>query len=356
MLIKCTSAQLLRRSYRNSFLKHNYTFRTLVAQSRKRRLTSNGSISKPKPVRDQSTRLSDGDLSAQSADLTGEISLLLSRIVAAFGILHVVTEYGVDLTRCEGPSMMPTVRPVGEIIVIEKITHRLGIEGGNDGEVRAKNAKEKQKAWEAKEHKEFLARSSSKKRDVYSPSWYRQKLPQVNAHNYTWLSSFTQQFSRFTTGIDVGDVVVLEHPDREGTVCKRVLGLPGDCILRPKHNSFYSSEHRDVMGIFEERDEREGQGHRSKLASLSDSSLQIVPDGHIWVEGDNSINSADSRNYGPVPSALVVGKVWFRIWPLRGFAQMVRGSRPMPPNHAPFTGSTVIPAGCEGEEITTIET
>jgi signal peptidase I len=150
---------------------------------------------------------------------------------------------------------------------------------------------------------------------------------------------------KHTTGIDVGDVVVLEHPDREGTVCKRVLGLPGDIIIRPKNDSYYSSKHRDVMEVFDD-DSSDGYA-----ASLSDSSLEVVPDGHIWVEGDNSVNSADSRHYGPVSSALIVGKVWFRIWPLRGDAFMVRGGRPMPPKHAPFTGSTVIPAGCEGEKI-----
>lgn len=281
-----------------------------------------------------------------SIAVSSETGVLVSRILAAFGILHVVTEYCFDLTRCEGPSMMPTIKPSGEIIVMEKFTHRIyGIQGGNHGETRAKEAKANQKAWEVKEHKEFLA--SNRKSDVYVPTWHERKLPQANEKNYDGLSTFNEIFVKFTSGINVGDVIVLEHPDREGTVCKRVLGLPGDFILRPTQSSFYSSEHRNVMGIFEEDGDEEG---KSLVTSLSKSSLEVVPDGHIWVEGDNSINSADSRNYGSIPSALVVGKVWFRIWPIRGFAQMVRGGRPMPPKNAPYTGSTIIPAGCEGEE------
>ncbi|CAN0292674.1 unnamed protein product, partial [Discosporangium mesarthrocarpum] len=37
--------------------------------------------------------------------------------------------------------------------------------------------------------------------------------------------------------------------------------------------------------------------------------------GHIWLEGDNPSNSIDSRRYGSVPQALVLGKVALRLYP-----------------------------------------
>lgn len=282
----------------------------------------------------------------ETTNIAVEISLLVGRGLAAFGILYTITEYGVDMTRCEGPSMMPTINSTGEIIVIEKFTHRIwGLEGGNDGKKRAKAARDNQKEWEKKEHKQFLLKS--KKNDVYVPTWHEPLLLQVKKMNHTQLSSWSNVGSKFSSGINIGDVVVIEHPHREGTVCKRVLGLPGDMVLRPKSGSAFSSKHRDVMNLFEDDNELDG---KVRVDALSESSLEVIPDGHLWVEGDNSMNSADSRNYGAIPSALVVGKVWFRLWPIRGFAQMVRGGRPMPPKNAPFTGSTIIPAGCEGEE------
>jgi inner membrane protease subunit 1 len=40
-----------------------------------------------------------------------------------------------------------------------------------------------------------------------------------------------------------------------------------------------------------------------------------VPPGHVWLEGDNLIVSRDSREYGPVPLALVRGRAVAQIWP-----------------------------------------
>lgn len=42
-----------------------------------------------------------------------------------------------------------------------------------------------------------------------------------------------------------------------------------------------------------------------------------VPKGHCWVLGDNLLSSRDSRLYGPLPMALIDGKVMYQTgsWP-----------------------------------------
>lgn len=48
-----------------------------------------------------------------------------------------------------------------------------------------------------------------------------------------------------------------------------------------------------------------------------------MPDGHCWVLGDNLPESRDSRFYGPIPLALIKGKVLARVspWSDRGWIE-----------------------------------
>lgn len=40
-----------------------------------------------------------------------------------------------------------------------------------------------------------------------------------------------------------------------------------------------------------------------------------VPQGHCWVVGDNLAASRDSRIFGPIPLALISGKVIAKVFP-----------------------------------------
>lgn len=97
-----------------------------------------------------------------------------------------------------------------------------------------------------------------------------------------------EHFSVFAKIIKVGDVVTaysVQNPRH--IVCKRVLGLEGDTIKVP-----WSSTNGPARTV-------------------------KVPAGHVWLQGDNTLNSTDSRHYGPVPYALVNGKAFLKIWPLK---------------------------------------
>lgn len=42
-----------------------------------------------------------------------------------------------------------------------------------------------------------------------------------------------------------------------------------------------------------------------------------LPDGSLWVLGDNAGASTDSRTLGPLPATALRGRVLARYWPLR---------------------------------------
>ncbi|PYH82582.1 putative mitochondrial inner membrane protease subunit 1 [Aspergillus uvarum CBS 121591] len=94
---------------------------------------------------------------------------------------------------------------------------------------------------------------------------------------------------RHGRGVAVGDVVRFYHPSFLGVNgAKRVIGLPGDLVCRDLPFSM----------------EAGGTGEMIR-----------VPEGHVYLAGDNLPWSRDSRNYGPIPMGLINGKIVARVWP-----------------------------------------
>ncbi|KAH6640855.1 peptidase S24/S26A/S26B/S26C [Chaetomium tenue] len=100
---------------------------------------------------------------------------------------------------------------------------------------------------------------------------------------------------RFGRGVAVGDVVAYNIPINEEVGVKRVLGLPGDYVLM------------DTPA-----DEGGGGGGGG-------GRMIQVPKGHCWIVGDNLVASRDSREIGPVPLALIRGKVIATVRPFSEF-------------------------------------
>lgn len=87
---------------------------------------------------------------------------------------------------------------------------------------------------------------------------------------------------------------------------KRVIGVAGDSI-----------EGRNGRVFLDGKPIREP--YLQPGVQTSDFGPVDVPEGRIFVMGDNRTNSADSREFGPVPIDTVVGRALLLIWPPTDF-------------------------------------
>lgn len=85
-------------------------------------------------------------------------------------------------------------------------------------------------------------------------------------------------------GYSKGDVIISKSPRGAYMVCKRISAIAGEAVTI---------------------------GRRS----LS------IPEGHVWLLGDNGPRSVDSLMYGPVPLPLLSGRVRMTLWPLPSFVK-----------------------------------
>ncbi len=104
-------------------------------------------------------------------------------------------------------------------------------------------------------------------------------------------------------GPNRGDVIVFKPPrNPDDDYVKRVIGLPGEKVQVIKGQVFVNDE------LLEET-------FQPTPGSYSMSSPVTVPEGQVFVLGDNRNNSNDSHNWGPLPMENIVGRAWVSYWP-----------------------------------------
>ena len=111
-----------------------------------------------------------------------------------------------------------------------------------------------------------------------------------------------------------GDIVFFKNPDPDsghGVLVKRVVAVGGQTVdLR--YGKVY------IDGVAEKGDYAHGMSMplEERYLEADVSFPYTVPEGYIWVMGDNRENSLDSRSFGAVPIDTVYAESWIRYWPL----------------------------------------
>jgi signal peptidase I len=98
------------------------------------------------------------------------------------------------------------------------------------------------------------------------------------------------------------EAIGLRQPSTEEYV-KRVIGLPGDQVQGAQGRVFVNG--RALI-----------EPYLPSGTVTADFGPVRVPDGQLWVMGDNRSQSADSRVFGPITTSSVVGRAVVRAWPV----------------------------------------
>lgn len=92
-----------------------------------------------------------------------------------------------------------------------------------------------------------------------------------------------------------GDIVTAYIEELDYIVVKRVIGMEGDHILVTSHAMYRNEE---LLQEFSDDKEDDNKVYET-----------IVPEGHVFLMGDNWAHSLDSRSFGCIPIEAVRGGV-----------------------------------------------
>ncbi len=142
---------------------------------------------------------------------------------------------------------------------------------------------------------------------------------------YVLVDKLTPRWSPYQRG----DIVVLHPPqgwdDGDDTpFIKRVIGLPGDVIsIHDDGRVYVNDEPLDEQYTF-----RDAGGTAQLTTPLGDKTSWTLGPDELFVLGDHREASADSRAFGPIKVASVVGRAFLRYWPAQTFGILARPAYP----------------------------
>lgn len=111
------------------------------------------------------------------------------------------------------------------------------------------------------------------------------------------------------------DIIVFHAPENKDYI-KRVIGLPGDTV-EYKNDTLYVNGKKYEEPYLDEFKNQVIDGPLTEPFTLAEvTGQETVPEGHLFVMGDNRRYSKDSRHIGTVPMEKVLGNTSMIYWPL----------------------------------------
>ena len=107
-----------------------------------------------------------------------------------------------------------------------------------------------------------------------------------------------------------GEVIVFRYPENpKEYFLKRVIGLPGERVkISNNQVIIYNDQYPEGKKLEEDY-------LPSYVETLGDKITTLGAE-QYFVLGDNRSNSLDSRRIGPIDKGYIVGRAWFRGWPV----------------------------------------
>lgn len=107
-----------------------------------------------------------------------------------------------------------------------------------------------------------------------------------------------------------GDVIVFKAPVNENfDFIKRVIATPGQTVMIKTGKVYIDGKELEEPYLSDEIYTNSGQ-------FLHEGLMYTVQEGEVIAFGDNRQHSSDCRDWGPIPNENIVGRVFFRYWPM----------------------------------------
>ena len=106
-----------------------------------------------------------------------------------------------------------------------------------------------------------------------------------------------------------GDVIIFRSPDGgKQFYIKRIIGLPEETIqIQDNKVIIYNDQYPDGQVLTED--------YLLSGQLTTGNDLTRLDDNQYYVLGDNRLQSADSRTWGPVDESVITGRAFIRAWP-----------------------------------------